>query len=126
MRAPDWKLDDDLKTVTLTFDTEPRVSLKLAVEAVEDILAHLGEFRGAMTPEVKRDWVPGRKVQAVPDPRWYTEPDLMRGDSLLHIRDPRFGWLSYLLPREEARKLGQYLIDQANAPDPAQPKGKAN
>ncbi len=126
MRAPDWKLDDDLKTVTLTFDTEPRVSLKLGVDAVEDILANLGEFRGGMSPEVKRDWAGGQKVRAVPDPRWYTEPDLMRGDSLLHIRDPRFGWLSYLLPREEARKLGQYLIEQANAPDLAQPQGKAN
>ena len=125
MRAPDWKLEDDRKTVTLTFDTEPRVSLKLDVGAVEEILANLGDFRGGMTPEVKRNWVGGQKVQAVPDPRWYTEPDLMRGDSLLHIRDSRFGWLSYLLPREEARKLGQLLIEQANTPDPAQPKGKA-
>ncbi|MGO9545225.1 MAG: hypothetical protein ACLPPF_10565 [Rhodomicrobium sp.] len=126
MQPPDWKLEDDRKIVTLTFDAEPRVSLKLAVDAVDDILANLGEFRGGMTPEVKRDWAPGQKVRAVPDPRWYTELDLMRGDSLLHIRDPRFGWLSYLLPREEARKLGQYLIEQANTPDPPQPKGKAN
>ncbi len=26
------------------------------------ILAHLGEFRGAMTPEVKRDWVPENRL----------------------------------------------------------------
>ncbi len=111
---------------SLTFDTEPRVSIRLDVDAVDEALAKLGEFRGAMTPEMKKDWVQGQKVKAVTDPRWFTEPELMRGDSLLHLRDLRFGWLSYLLPREEARRLGQYLIEQAAAADPAQPKGKVN
>jgi hypothetical protein len=53
-------------------------------------------------------------VNAVLDPRWYSEPDALLGESLLHIRDPRFGWLHYALPRESARALGILLVHQAD------------
>ena len=29
MEGPNWKLDDDLRTVTVTFPTDPPVALKL-------------------------------------------------------------------------------------------------
>ncbi len=126
MIGPNWKLEDDLKTVTVTFPTNPPVALKLNVSEVEDMLKNLGMFRSGMQPEAPKTFAMGQKVSAVPDPIWVTEPDLMLGNSLLHLRDPRFGWLHYLLPRDEARKLGNYLLQQADAPSLGQPQGKAN
>jgi hypothetical protein len=123
MCGPTWKLDEDGKTVTLAFPTEPPVALKLDAVQVDDLLRNLGLFRGSMKPEVPTGYALGQKVEAVPDPSWSTEPDLMMGDSLLHIRDPRFGWLHYLIPKGEAKKLAGFFQNQANAPpkDQGQP-----
>lgn len=113
MSEPDWKLEDDRKHVTLTFPTTPPVSWRLDVSAVEHILRNLGEFRAQMTPEIAAHYAMGQRVAALPDPAWVTEPDLMFGHSLLHLRDPRYGWLHYLLPPPEAQKLASYLQTQA-------------
>jgi hypothetical protein len=39
-------------------------------------------------------------------------------NSLLHIRDARFGWLHYAIPRAEARKLAEFPHKPVNAPSP--------
>jgi hypothetical protein len=124
--GPNWHLDDDRKTVTITFPTNPPVALKLDARAVDDVLNNLGAFRAAMTPEVPRDHSLGQRVAAVPNPLWQTEPEMMLGDSLLHLRDPRFGWLDYMIPREEARKLAGFLLRQADNPPPAPRPSAAN
>ncbi|RUT32657.1 hypothetical protein EMQ25_05790 [Arsenicitalea aurantiaca] len=113
MSGPEWKLSDDLKTVTITFPTSPPVQFVLDAAAVDDLLRNLGELRAHMTPPVPADYQIGQKVAAIPDPRWYTEPEMLSGDSLIHVRDPRFGWLHYLLPRASAQQLAQYLTRQA-------------
>lgn len=126
MSGPNWKLEDDYKTVTVTFPTEPPIALKLDAAAVDDLLRNLGVFRGAMKPEIPRAFALGQKVAAVPDPNWVTEPDALHGHSLLHLRDPRYGWLHYLLPPHEAQKLAQLLHAQAdNLPQPPS-RDKAN
>ena len=126
MSGPNWKLEDDHKEVTVTFPTDPPIALQLDVFKVENLLENLGQFRAAMKPEVEMDWQPGQTVNALSDPRWYIEPERMQGNSLLHLRDPRYGWLHYMIPRNEARKLGQYLIDQADAPDPGPKSDRPN
>lgn len=115
-QAPNWELSDDGKHVTVTFPSIPPVALKLDAGQVDEVLRNLGEFRANMTPEHSATFAPSRKVGAVPDPKWYTEPEVMQGHTLLHLRDPRYGWLSYLLPRPEASKLAGYLKEQAEAP----------
>ena len=105
-------------TVTLTFPTTPPVTLKLNANQVDDILKNLGDFRAAMKQEVPKSFAMGQMVDAVPDPIWATEPDALLGNSLLDIRDPRFGWLHYLIPKDEARKLASLLQTQVDAPSP--------
>lgn len=126
MTGPHWKLEDDRKTVTITFPSDPVVQLHYDLAAIEEMIENLGMMRNAMLPEVAREYPPGQRVAAVPDPIWRTEPDIMAGDSLLHIRDPRYGWLHYLIPREEARKLSEFLQAQADNPPLAPPQGKMN
>ena len=97
---------------------------QLDVAGVEKILENLGKLRSLMQPAIPSDQAVGQKVAAVSNPRWVTEPDIMRGDSLLHIRDPRYGWLHYLLPRGEAQKLGATLQAQTDVPRTGTSSGK--
>ena len=96
MTGPNRKLETDLKTVTLTFLTNPVVELSLDVASVDEILKNLGSFRGAMKPEIERRPYPlGQKVEAVPDPIWVTEPDIMAGDFFTSYTRPSL-WLASL------------------------------
>ncbi len=126
MNGPSWKLEDDLETVTITIPSSPPVVVKYKLAEIEDTLKNLGEFRAMMTPEVSHQFPMGQKVMALQNPAWVTEPDIMLGASLIHLRDPRFGWLHYLLPPDEARKLGGLLIAQADTVPPVPPDNKKN
>ena len=121
-----WHLNTDEGTVTITFPTVPPVSLVLKTPDVEELLKNLGEFRGRMSPPVALEYdVAAPTVQAIPAPAWYSFPETMLGQSVIAMRDPRFGWLHYLLPKEHAKKLAAILNVQADSPI-AKPPGKAN
>lgn len=126
MPGPNWNLENDRKTVTVTFPTVPPIQLRLDVNEIENMLSHLGEFRALMNPPFPADFAMGQKVGAIPNPAWVTEPELMNGDSLIHIRDPRYGWLHYMIPREQSKKLAGLLQTQADIPPPAPERGRTN
>lgn len=86
MSGTEWKLDNDYKTVTITFPTDPPVDIRLDTSQIDEHLQRLGQFRSRMKPDIAFDWALGQKVGAVPDPRYVTEPEVMQGNSLLHIR----------------------------------------
>ena len=106
MTELDWTLEDDRKTVTITFPTTP---LELDAAALEALLEKLGEFRAHMLPEVPEAFPEGRSFPSVADPAWKTDPDFLHGFVFLDIRDPRFGWLRYILSRDSAGKLARSL-----------------
>jgi hypothetical protein len=93
---------------------------------VEKIINSLGELRAAMTPEVPHDCPTGQMVRALFDPRWSTELEMMQGNSVLHLRDHRYGWLHYMIPKPEAKKLAGFLTLQADTPAPSPEPGKGN
>jgi hypothetical protein len=126
MSGPNWKLEDDLKTVTVTFPTQPLVVLKLSVADMENMLEHLGAFRALMHPPREPSYAPGQKCECIPNPAWLTEPDALLGNTLFHLRDPRFGWQHYMIPREEARKLARVLQNQVDSPPPGAATSKLN
>ena len=47
MNGLNWKLEDDLKTVTVTFLSDPPVALQLNTVEVDAMLKNLGDFRSA-------------------------------------------------------------------------------
>jgi hypothetical protein len=125
MTGREWKLEDDYQHVTLSLPDQD-IKLVFDVPAVDEVLQNLGDFRGNMKPEIPKTYAMGQKVKAINDPAWVTELELMQGNTLLHLCDPRYGWLHYSIPREEARKLAQYLQNQVDAQLPGQQSGKAN
>ena len=122
MTGPEWRLDGDRQTITVTLLTGPRVVLKLDAAQVDEMMENLGHLRAVMQPDHAPNCAPGQKVISVRNPRWLAEPDMMQGGSLLHLRDPRFGWRHYLFPREEATKLARVLRNQVEAPTSAKTK----
>jgi hypothetical protein len=109
-----WKLEEDRRTITVTLPTDPVLQLKLTTARVDALFKILGLLRSHMVPEIEGRFAMGQKVDAIFDPVWATEPDALAGDSLLHIRDPRYGWLHYLMPSDEARRLADLLRAQAD------------
>ena len=101
--------EDDRETVTITLPTTPPVTLKLDAPALEALLGKLAEFRAHMLPEVPRTFPEGQSFLSVGDPAWKTGPDFLHGFVFLHIRDPRFGWLRYILSRDDAGRLASSL-----------------
>lgn len=123
MSNPNWKLSDDKSAVILTIPTDPPTIFKMDAKGVDEMLAGLGMLRSCMEPAYPADFSLGQVVHAVPDPRWVTEPDAIAGNTIIHLRDPRFGWLHYLIPREVAAALATYLqaqVAQPLAPGPGQ------
>jgi len=126
MTGLEWKLDSDRRALTLTVSTNPPVVLTLDAAQTDEMLENLGRFRAAMTPGHSATFAPGQKVVCARNPAWLAELDMMQGDSLLHLRDPHFGWRHYLIPREEAKKLADVLRNQVEAPIAAMPENKPN
>jgi hypothetical protein len=120
------KLENDGTRATVTFRPIQPVALKLDVSGVEEALKSLGGLRATMTPEVPKSLTLEKIVPAVTNPAWVVEPDAMMGNALLHVRDPRYGWLHFLIPKDEARKLAGALLAQADAPPPGRQDGKPN
>ena len=126
MTSPTWTLSEDRKLVIVTFPTTPEVRLELPAEEVAKLIAGLCELRAHLEPPVPMEFPLGQAVGAISDPRWAAEPELLLGQSLLHLRHPGLGWLHFVLPQNEARTLGQLLQAQADAPLPGQSSGMAN
>lgn len=123
MIGPNFQLDADRQHVTVVFPTVPPQALKLDVAGIENLLRKLGDFRSAMEQRVPKTFERGQKVAAISNPRWLLEQDIMLGVSLVHLRDPRYGWLHFALPKSEAANFGKVLLQQAesspNGPEPS-------
>jgi hypothetical protein len=93
----------------------PVATFDVEVEGIKAIIAALGATRSVMLPEEPTAFVPPKSVHAIPEPGWTVEPELLNGEVLLHLRDPRFGWLHYCLPKAAASQLGTHLVNLARA-----------
>lgn len=109
MAVPAWKLEADNKTVTAMFANDPTLTAKFTTAEIDRILKELGEIRAEMEPLVPDTFEMAEDEEPVIDPIWETSTDQSNKAVLLHLCDPRFGWLHYALPREEAKKLGGFL-----------------
>ncbi|MGF6661109.1 hypothetical protein QF000_002754 [Paraburkholderia atlantica] len=92
------------------------VEMSLAATDVDLLIRHLAQLRAAMTDKVPI--VPDSGVYPVSlDPAWRTNPNLHPAfpGVCLGLRDDGLGWQMYLLPPDEARALGEYLVGYEKA-----------
>jgi hypothetical protein len=112
----------DRETVTLSDEARSDLAIELDVAQIDRLLQALGDMRARMQPKIAPDWQPGRSVQAVTNPRFSAEVPPDEDFTVLHLRDPRFGWLHYSLPSAECGKLAQFLARAAQRVfQPSQP-----
>ncbi len=109
IQPPSWEVSADHRSVALTLPGNPPAKLMLDAAGVEDLLAALGQIRLGLSPEVPRGLVDGQTINVFPNPFWIMAPARTAGDAMLHLRDPRYGWLHYQIPKSESSKLLQFL-----------------
>jgi hypothetical protein len=97
------------------------VSAKLVPSQAEALIEQLGFARASLSEQVSSDLSPRETLSfATVDPAWRTSTDVMVDGSAvdgisLALRHSGYGWLCFLLPHEEARALGQWLVENAKA-----------
>jgi hypothetical protein len=85
--------------------------LNLSAEEVERLIRELAKFRKTMVPEVPRKPADGTYEDSEVDPILGVQPVV--DHKALMVRHPGIGWLLFLLPENEAQKLGQHLVQPA-------------
>lgn len=86
--------------------------------ALDELLHNLGVARTAMKPAVSPEWIIGQPVKCFRNPAWFIEIEQLAGDAVLHLRDDRYGWLHYVIDKEEAAKLAVFFAAVAATPTP--------
>jgi hypothetical protein len=95
----------------------PSPIVTLATGDIDALILQLAKFRKQMTPEVERTVKDGNHSLGIVDPLWQLNPII--DQKVLFLRHPGFGWLSFLFPLQEAKKLGNGLC--AEQPGTGQP-----
>jgi len=105
----DWKLTGHIDTVTVTFQGDRLFHVELDAGEIDGLLKNLSELRAMMQPPHPLDFTQNADIDFIVDPRWQYGHDPSLGQSVLHIRDPRFGWLHYIISEDTAKKLADAL-----------------
>jgi hypothetical protein len=103
-----WKSSGDVDTVVITFGAEPPVRVELDTGEIDEALTNLGALRALMRPEHPAE-VP-EAAATVFNPTLVCDSEPVLAHSVLHVRDPRFGWLHYVIPRDVGDELALALI----------------
>ena len=96
---------------------------KLTVEQLDDLLVRAAKHRASLQPGPPTDHP--KPTDVVVNPGWYT--GLVDSATLLQIRHPGFGWLSFLIPaNERAHLLSLFLrhalfVPEQGVANPPQP-----
>jgi hypothetical protein len=81
-------------------------------EHVDALMQALAEMREEMSPAVAEDPPRLQEVQPLHDPRYRSELHPFSGGTLLSFRHPSLGWLPFLLPSAQRRRLDDSLREQ--------------
>ena len=113
-QSPHAELSEDETRVQVSLPGTG-ATFELDAAGLDHLIDRLGALRAGMRNQHPSAWPRRGFVDAIYNPPWYSEPELLQGNSLLHIRHPGFGWLHFSIPKPAAAKLAEFLEDQASA-----------
>jgi hypothetical protein len=118
--SPSAVLSEDRTEILISQSAPPPLAYRLTTAALEETIQRYGSVRAGMVPAVPSDWgtQEGESVEVRRNPSWVIGFEALTGDPILHIRHEGFGWLHFLIDRDDARKFGGSLTALANAPPP--------
>ena len=82
------------------------------VEHISALTQVLGQIREEMTPAVPEEAPQLQEAQFLHAPRYKTVLHEFSGGSLMLFRHPSLGWLPFLLPSVERKKIEEYFAIQ--------------
>ena len=112
-------LADDKNSVDLQLSSDSKVvgQSTLNADEIDSLIVGLGQFRAALNQQVRSepDQGAGAREFLVVDPAWRTNqsPHADVDGVVMRLRHLGFGWVSFLLPRREARALGKWLTESS-------------
>jgi hypothetical protein len=118
MSKTSWKLTGCVDTVTVTFQGDRLFDVELDAVEIDGLLKNLSELRAMMQPAHPFVLTKDSDTNFIADPRWGYGHEPSLGQGVLCIRDPRFGWLCYVISDETARKLADAMIGRQDRPSP--------
>jgi hypothetical protein len=98
--------------LTIAANAESPEPIQLSADELDKFIHQLARVRSEMTPQVPVELGEGTALDTVIDPAWQTRPLLHPAlpGRLLALRHQGLGWLSFLLPPNEAAALGALLV----------------
>jgi hypothetical protein len=99
--------DRDSIAVEIVENDEALAHAFLEPVELDQFIAVLAAYRAELNDRVAAELEPNSRLATIVDPAWKTRPH--ENGRLLALRHPGLGWLSFLLPEEEAAKLGGLL-----------------
>jgi hypothetical protein len=81
-------------------------------EHISALMQVLAQIREAMAPAVPSEPPRLHDLQALHDPRYATQLHEFSGGTVLRFRHPSLGWLEFVLPSLERKKISSYFAEQ--------------
>ena len=100
---------------------KPLGHMTLDAVGLDHLIAVLAGVRARMHPQVPSEIASDTQLNAIIDPAWRTWSlyhPAVAGPALA-LRHPGFGWLSFVIPHQEALSLGQWLVEHIQTCTPA-------
>src|SRR5262249_29391512 len=82
------------------------------VEHIDALIELLGDIRRQMTPAVPDEPPQLNETHFLHAPRYRTVLHEFSGGTLMQFRHPSLGWLPFLLPSLERRRISEYFRSQ--------------
>jgi hypothetical protein len=113
LKEATWAVAEHRMSAELLLTAAAGLAVSFNASALEEHITDTGNVRAQIEPPVASDLVLGQVVAAVGSPVWKLEQEAHSGNVILHLRDPRFGWLHYVLGRDSSRSLAAQLLRYA-------------
>jgi hypothetical protein len=112
------RVDEPAQEVILQTEMEdkPLAHVRLDAPSVDQLIQDLGKHRATLRDEVPRQLDPGSRLQGIYDPAWRVPSDSHPAGRIIAFRHPGLGWLSFVLPENEAAAIADWLTKRPGEP----------
>jgi hypothetical protein len=80
---------------------------------VEEMIQQLSDLRETLAPQVAAAIQPGQRMFVTPEPIWDVSGEIRDDGKVLLIRHPGIGWIGFIVPHDDCRRLAKKLTGNA-------------
>jgi hypothetical protein len=76
---------------------------------LEAMIQELSDLREALAPQVPASIAGGQRMFVTPEPIWDVSGEIRDDGKVLLLRHPGIGWLGFIIPHDDCRRLAKKL-----------------